>query len=100
MTSRGSSAGCAAKAQAQWRASTRSRARRAPTRTPWSCGREGGLRRTQGWREQKLDVEGMDLGGGHAEGIDSERMWRMRHADGPCVARGWSRWGGLCERGD
>jgi hypothetical protein len=38
----------------------------------------------------------MDWVGGRAEGIDSERMGRMRHADGPCVARGC---GGLCGRG-
>jgi hypothetical protein len=45
-------------------------------------------------------AEGADTGrggdGGRAEGIDSERMGRMRHADGPCVARGC---GGLCGRG-
>jgi hypothetical protein len=44
-----------------------------------------------------LDGEGMDWVGGRAEGIDSERMGRMRHADGPCAARGW---GGLCGRGE
>jgi hypothetical protein len=38
----------------------------------------------------------MDWVGGRAEGIDSERMGRMWHANGPCVARGC---GGLCGRG-
>jgi hypothetical protein len=41
--------------------------------------------------------EGMDWDGGRAEGIDGERMGRMRHATSPCAACGW---GGLCERGE
>jgi hypothetical protein len=40
---------------------------------------------------------GVDWVGGRAEGIDSERMGRMRQADGPCAARGWDD---LCGRGE
>jgi hypothetical protein len=54
------------------------------------------MRREQGRRERTLGEEGMDWVGGRAERIDSERMGRMRHADGPCVACGC---GGLCGRG-
>jgi hypothetical protein len=59
------------------------------------CG-GGGLQREQGRRERTLCEEGIDWVGSRAEGINSERMGRMWHADGPCVAH---RCGGLCGQG-